>query len=85
MFAYCSSLTSIDLSNFTTSKVAYMHFMFCGCSRQIFINIIYFSSTPSDIYLFDQYIPSSGALIKNENFKNKLNRDYLSEWNIIIP
>ena len=62
-----------------------MDYMFYGCSRLIFINILNFSSSSSgSIYLFDIYISSSGTLITNENFKNKLDRDYLSEWNIII-
>ena len=31
MFYGCSSLTSLDLSNFKTEKVQYMYSMFCGC------------------------------------------------------
>ena len=32
MFAYCSSLTSLDLSRFDTSNVTEMYNMFCNCS-----------------------------------------------------
>ncbi len=32
MFYYCSSLMSLDLSNFDTSNVTSMRLMFCGCS-----------------------------------------------------
>ena len=33
MFYGCSSLTSINLSNFNTSNVTYMYGMFSGCSK----------------------------------------------------
>ena len=84
MFSDCSSLTSINLSNFNTSKVSYMNNMFYGCSRLIFINIKNFSCTDSFVDLFDQYIPSSGTLITNENFLKILYIRYLREWNISI-
>ena len=32
MFSYCTSLTSLDLSNFNTSNVTDMSYMFSGCS-----------------------------------------------------
>ena len=32
MFYYCSSLTSLDLSNFNTQNVWYMQSLFCDCS-----------------------------------------------------
>jgi len=83
MFYNCSSLTSINLSNFDTSKVTDMNYMFYGCSGLLFINILNFSSTSFNIYLFNQYIPSNGTIIINEDFKNKLNITYLSNWNII--
>ena len=31
MFGECSSLTSLDVSNFDTSNVTNMDFMFCDC------------------------------------------------------
>ena len=33
MFYYCNGLTSLDLSNFDTSKVINMNSMFYGCSK----------------------------------------------------
>ena len=85
MFDNCYSLTSINLSNFNTSNIYNMSSMFYGCNRLTFINILNFSnSRTSYINLFDQYIPSSGTLITNEDFKEKLNLSYLSEWNISI-
>ena len=35
MFYYCNSLTSLNLSNFNTSKVTDMGGMFNGCSQQL--------------------------------------------------
>ena len=32
MFSHCSSLTSLDLSNFNTNKVEDMSYMFYNCS-----------------------------------------------------
>ena len=33
MFSWCSSLTSLDLSNFDTSKITNFDFMFKDCSK----------------------------------------------------
>ena len=55
MFYNCSSLTSINLSNFNTSKVKNMNLMFNKCSRLIFINILNFSGSYFNIELFDEY------------------------------
>ena len=82
MFYGCSSLTSINLSNFDTSKITNMNYIFYGCSELRFINILNFSfRINSNIYLFDQYIPSSGTIIANENFLNKINGNYINRWN----
>ena len=58
--------------------------MLSNCSQLSFINILIFSSDSyfNIINLFDKYIPSSGTIITNENFKNKLNLTYLSGWTI---
>ena len=39
MFNGCSNLTSLDLSNWDTSKVTTMHSMFLGCSALGYLNI----------------------------------------------
>ena len=88
MFYNCSSLTSIDLSNFDNSQVTHIDGMFYGCSRLDYINILKFRdySRLSTIYvnLFDQNIPLSGKIITNGDFINKLNKTYINGWNISI-
>ncbi len=39
MFYECSSLTSLNLSNFNTNKVNNMSYMFYNCSSLTFFNI----------------------------------------------
>ena len=39
MFRECSSLSSLNLSNFNTSKVTSMNSMFYGCENLEYINI----------------------------------------------
>ena len=43
MFTDCSQLSSLNLSNFDTSRVRSMHSMFSGCSKLEFINLKNFS------------------------------------------
>ena len=39
MFAYCSSLTSLDLSNFNTPQIIDMNSMFISCANLEYINL----------------------------------------------
>lgn len=45
MFGYCSKLTSLDLSNFNTSKVTNMSDMFYGCSKLTSLNLSSFDTS----------------------------------------
>ena len=45
MFAYCSSLTSINLSNIDTSKVESINSMFAFCSSITFLNLSNFKTS----------------------------------------
>ena len=45
MFAGCSSLTSLDVSNFNTSKVTNMSFMFKGCSSLTSLDLSNFNTS----------------------------------------
>ena len=45
MFYTCSSLTSLDLSNFNTSKVTDMQYMFYGCSSLTSLNLSNFNTS----------------------------------------
>ena len=44
MFSYCSSLTSLDLSNFNTNNVTNMGSMFYNCSSLISLNLSNFNT-----------------------------------------
>ena len=48
MFYGCSSLTSLNLSNFNTSKVINMNYMFGGCTNLEYINLLNFDETNLD-------------------------------------
>ena len=54
MFAYCSQLTSLDLSNFITSNVTNMGCMFDGCSQLSFLDLSNFE-TSKVIYMFAMF------------------------------
>ena len=45
MFYKCSSLTTLDLSNFDTSKVTNMNTMFTGCSSLVTLNLSNFNTS----------------------------------------
>ena len=45
MFSGCSSLISLNISNFNTSQVNYMGYMFYGCSSLISLNISNFDTS----------------------------------------
>ena len=44
MFYYCSSLTSLNLSNFNTNNVIDMSYMFCDCSSLTSLNLFNFNT-----------------------------------------
>ena len=44
MFYNCSSLTSLDLSNFNTHNVEDMRGMFCNCSSLVSLNLSNFNN-----------------------------------------
>ena len=61
MFDSCSSLTSIDLSGFDTSKVTSMNNMFNGCSSLRLLSIGGSMSNALPKLPADQYYPASGG------------------------
>ena len=44
LFAYCSSLTSLDVTHFNTAKVTNMNSMFEGCSSLTSLDVTYFNT-----------------------------------------
>ena len=75
MFKYCSSLTSLNLSNFDTSKVSLLKEMFFNCKNLEYINMKNFKETS----LLEKYndmftnVPDNIVVCINENnIKNKI-------------
>ena len=68
MFFGCSSLTSLNLSNFNTSQVTNMDFMFYGCSSLEYINLINFKEIklnyPSNMF---REVPENVVICINNN------------------
>ena len=50
IFYGCSSLTSLDLSNFDTTSVANTDYMFSNCNKLKFINLNNFKETNLTVY-----------------------------------
>ena len=78
MFSSCSSLVSLDLSNFNTSSVTIMHKMFNGCSKLISLDLANFDTscvTNIDCIIYDcpklEYVNLKKAKIdSNYTFPN---------------
>ena len=56
MFYYCSALTDVNLSNFDTSNVTNMSYMFDGCYKltKLILSSKFFNSTSLTTYNFSQ-------------------------------
>ena len=86
MFSDCSSITSLDLSNFNTSIVTDMSNMFNGCSSLTSLDISNFNtSNVTNIYfmfisctsLTDVYITVEATLMKLTNNLTSQDNDYI--------
>ena len=86
MFNGCSSLTSLDLSNFDTSKVKNMSRMFSGCSSLTSLDVSNFdTSIVTDmVYMFYNCTSLTSLLLGPNFFKSLVvtNTDisYCSKW-----
>jgi len=79
MFARCSSLTNINLSNFNTNNVTNMGYMFYECSSLTNINLSNFNTNNvTEI----GYIFSGCSSLKKENIITKDER-ILNEYQLI--
>ena len=78
MFAYCSGLTSLDLSGFDTSAVTNMEMMFNNCSKLTSLNLSSFdtSAVTSMGYMF-AYCSNLTSLILGPNFLKTSKYDYV--------
>ena len=93
MFSYCSSLTSLDLSNFDTSLVTSMNYMFKNCSSLTSLDLSNFKTL--ELKRLDSMFANCVNLeyINMDNFKEEnlylseiLNRDifYNVPENVVI-
>ena len=72
MFYNCSSLTSLNLSNFNTSNVINMRYMFSGCFNLEYINLNKFDEIKLDDNPFNYEkmfynVPMNTVICLNEN------------------
>ena len=93
MFAYCSSLTSLNLSNFNTSKVKSMQGMFNGCSSLTSLNLSNFDTSKVesmwDMFRYCSSLTSlnlsnfdtSKVSLMKEMFYNCINLEYINMKN----
>ena len=67
MFVYCSNLIVLDLSNFDTSKVTSMNFMFYDCSNLISLNLKNFNTSLvlNMVFMFYKCINSGNSFSFN--------------------
>ena len=78
MFAGCSSLTSLDLSNFNTSKVTDMRGLFAGCKNLTYLNVSSFNT--SNVQHMDAMFKGCSSLtsldLSNFNTSNVVSMGY---------
>ena len=67
MFSYCSSLNSLNVSKFDTSKVTDMSDMFYGCSRLVSLDMrnADFSSVTTYSSMFSSVNSSINVIVKD--------------------
>ena len=74
MLYECSSLNSLNLSNFNTNKVNNMSYMFCDCSSLTYLNLSDFNT--NNVYNMSRIfsgIKNCKIETNNKKFLNKLN------------
>ena len=81
MFEDCSSLTSLDISNFKFQKEKSLYFMFAGCKNLTYLNIKNLQENHICYSIFLD-MPKNGTIFVNKNLIKKV-KQYLPYWNII--
>ncbi len=71
MFFKCSSLTSLNLSNFNTDNVKYMRYMFSGCSSLTSLNLFNFNPNNNMCNMFSDYSSLNGLNSKDKRLLKK--------------
>ena len=79
MFAGCTGLTSIDLSNFDTRNVTSMNRMFYSCSRITSLDVSSFntSNVGTMTYMFTNCVGLTSLDLSNFNTSNVTNMSYM--------
>ena len=77
MFAYCSGLTSLDLSGFDTSAVTSMDSMFESCSGLTSLDLSSFDTSEATLWLTFNYCSNLTSLILGPNFFKTSKYDYV--------
>ena len=79
MFAYCSNLTSLDLSNFNTSSVTEMRYMFYNCSGLTSLDLSSFntSNVTSMQGMFQSCTSLTSLNLSNFNTSSVTNMGYM--------
>ena len=86
MFAYCSGLTSLNLTGFDTSAVTNMDMMFNNCSKLTSLNLSSFdTSAVTSLWLMFDDCSSLTSLILGPNFfktskYNYVDFSYSTQW-----
>jgi surface protein len=84
MFYNCSSLKSIDLSNFTTEKLTNLDYIFYYCSNLIYLDISKFEiNSDKNISIFNS-LPDNGSIKIRKNFSEIIPNQIPINWNISI-
>ena len=84
LFYECSSLTSIDLSNFNVNQVTRMEYMFYKCNSLNYIDISPFSFENSKIINLFNNLPDKGSIRIRENLYEQIREDIPSDWEVSI-
>ena len=84
MFSYCSSLTSLDLSSFNTSKITNMSYLFDDCTKLKNLNISNFDFTNVTIYtnIFHSVPNDCYILVKDATAKDWITSKFTNLTNI---
>ena len=84
MFSGCSSLSSINLSNFKTVALRNMNHIFRGCSSLTYIDISSFYLKDFDIIFGPFYgLPSNGTILLDSNISDIIIKELPENWTII--
>ena len=81
MFYGCTSLTSVNLSNFITTKVSSMDGLFYNCPKLQYIDISKFTTNLESVPILGK-LPSSGKIFVKSDFYNKIKSQIPSNWEI---